>query len=162
MGQTHNIAKPIVVSSHHVIPTVILATALVPIYDVDGGLIIARALLDSGLGTSFISERLMRQLKLVRSPCDVSITTVGEAKIQKASGCIKLRIGIELDDGQGPLNVDALIMGRVVGNLPHKTISIPPDFYKDHPIEEFADPRWHVPGDIDLLLGADVYHSFVR
>ena len=60
----------------HAMPTVVLATVLVPVW-VDGREFVVRALLDTGSSASFITERAVRKLKLVRRNCSIRVNSVG-------------------------------------------------------------------------------------
>ena len=96
-------------------PLVVLATINVPVYDIDGEMIIARALLESGSTATFITERFFKKLKLVRGLCEIQVNTVGASASQCVNGCVPLRIKKNLLMSDEPICVDALIMSRVVG-----------------------------------------------
>ena len=148
--------------TYHVMPLVVLATINIPVYDVDGDMIIARALLDSGSTATFITERFFKKLKVVRCFCKVQVNTVGANVAQCVNGCVPLRIRKNLLVDEDPICVDALIMSKVVGILPPAAIDLPAGIYNDsRRLEDFADELWNVPNHVDLLLGADVYHSIV-
>ena len=147
---------------HHAMPLVVVATINIPIYDIDGQEFTARALLDSGSTATFITERAMQRLKLVRCACEVQVNTVGDNVSQPVNGCVALRMGGVLESSDGPFCVDALIMNRVVGILPPSEITLPDGIFNDGRTEDdFADKTWNIPGPIDILLGADIYHSIV-
>lgn len=146
---------------NHVVPVVVLATALVTVYNQVGQPCVLRALLDSGSSTTLISERGLRILSTAKRPCQMQVCTVGEAEPQKVSGCVRLDLGGSLENVDGPLGIDALVLNRVVANLPSYAVSVPEDFYSKYSKDEFADPTWNVPGEVDILLGADIYHTIV-
>ncbi len=117
VGVTHHSEGPFTISCHHVAPTVVLATAFVPTNDIDGAPTELRALLDSGSSVSFISERAVRKLRLVRQSCQLQVSTVGDKRPQSVNGCVKVGLsgkGAKKDFG---FTVDALILNRVVGIL---------------------------------------------
>ena len=162
IGTTHNVSTSALANVFHIMPQVVLATINVPVYDIDGVLVIARALLDSGSTATFITERFFKKLKLVRGLCEIQVNTVGASASQCVNGCVPLRIKKNLLMSDEPICVDALIMSRVVGILPPSPIVLPDGIFNDsRRPEDFADENWNVPKHVDLLLGADVYHSIV-
>ena len=141
----------IVLQSAHSTTFVVLATIIVPLLGTTGRKHDSRALLDTGSSASFITEKMVRTLGLKRSACHVRINAVGEDKSQAVNGCLAVSLG----DG---LVVTALIMDRVVGTLPSvpiPTLSLPGE------VTRLSDVSWNVPGDVDMLLGADIYHEIV-
>lgn len=60
----------------------LLATAVLFVEDDDGNRIPARALLDSGSESNFITERLSQRLKVERKRVDVSVSGIGQAVAQ--------------------------------------------------------------------------------
>lgn len=57
-------------------------------------------------------------------------------------------------------NISCCVLDKITNNMPHYTlirenIAIPPG-------RMLADPHFNVPGQIDILLGADVYYSIVH
>ncbi len=153
---THHTA-PFTIPCHHVAPTVVLATAFVPINDIDGQPSELRALLDSGSSVSFISERAVRKLRLVRQSCQLQVSTVGDKHPQSVNGCVRLGMNGKGEKSEVVFSVDALILNRVVGILPPTKLSADMGSYAS----KLADSSWGIPGAIDLLLGADVYHTIV-
>ena len=99
-------------------PTVVLATVQVPVYDAAGRKTILRALLDTGSSASFITERAFNRLKLSRRPCPIRVNSVGVDQSQGVNGCVNLSLGYVRENLLSYVSVDALIMHRVVGNLP--------------------------------------------
>ncbi|XP_058817763.1 uncharacterized protein LOC131681072 [Topomyia yanbarensis] len=58
---------------------VLLATAVVMVEDDEGNQYPARALLDSGSESNFITERLCKRLKVTRDKVDISVFGIGQA-----------------------------------------------------------------------------------
>ncbi len=139
-------------------PTVVLATAQVPVYDVVGGKTILRALLDTGSSASFITERALKRMRVSRRPCPIRVNSVGADESQGVNGCVSLALGYVREGLLNYIGVEALIMNRVVGNLPQSPIA---KIKLPNVVTRLADPLWNVPGPIDLLLGADVYYQIV-
>ena len=76
----------LLVSAGHVMPTVVLATVQVPVYDAAGSKTMLRALLDTGSSASFITERAFKRLKLSRRPCPIRVNSVGVDQSQGVNG----------------------------------------------------------------------------
>ncbi len=113
----------LLVSAGHVMPTVVLATVQVPVYDVVGGKTILRALLDTGSSASFITERALKRMRVSRRPCPIRVNSVGVDQSQGVNGCVNLALGYVREGLLCYVGVDALIMTRVVGNLPPSPIA---------------------------------------
>ena len=141
----------------HAMPTVVLATVLVPVW-VDGREFVVRALLDTGSSASFITERAVRKLKLVRRNCSIRVNSVGADKSQGVNGCVNLSLCHKSEGSCNFIDVNALIMDKVVGDLPPTKIT---NINMPNIVTRLADPLWNIPGPVDLLLGADVYYQIV-
>ncbi|XP_038114647.1 uncharacterized protein LOC119768603 [Culex quinquefasciatus] len=115
---------------------VLLATAVVIVEDDDGNRYPARALLDSGSESNFISERLAQLMKVTREKVDISV------------------LGI----GQSGTRVKHKIHATVTVNLPTTTIatngwSIPDGI-------ELADPAFFQSKKVDIVLGIECFFEF--
>ena len=140
---------------NHALPVVLLGTILVPIRNSSGQPVIAKVLLDSGSCSSFITENFFYKLQLPRNHCNVVLHTVGSGTPQAVNGCTTLHVGLGL-------TVDAIILDRVVGDLPQVTVSKPAGLFTSGRSRcDFSDNNWNVKSPIDALFGADVYHSIV-
>ena len=60
------------------LPNTLLMTCQVGIKSPDGSYVKARALLDSGCTSSFVSEHIVQSLGLKRCPHDVKVSGIGE------------------------------------------------------------------------------------
>ena len=161
VGSTHLTNSPKTLQLAHVTTDIVLATAIIPVYDIDGSVTKLRALLDSGSSATFITERAMKKLRLVRCFCDNKINVVGEVAPQNVNGCTTLRV-VAFTDTLLTISVDVMILNRVVGILPATQLDIPSDIFDDcRSPYDFADPNWNIPAPVDILLGADVYYKVV-
>lgn len=133
--------------------TVLLSTALVDILDARGNFQTIRALLDSASQASFITERCCNRLGLTRSRLALSILGLGGMS-SKTSGSITstLRPTGKLSPN---LTVDAIILPKICGTMPSKYI--PNDNFENISNIKLADPKFNIPSDVDLLLGADIF-----
>ena len=133
---------------------VLLATATIIVCDQFGKSFTARALIDSGAQRSFITERLASQLTVARRPVSISILGVGG----QATACSRGEITITLKSRTNETfkcNCSALILPELTCMLPDHQICV-----NDWPHLrdlQLADPDYHTPRKIDVILGADVY-----
>ncbi len=140
--------------SNHALPMVLLGTILVPIRNSSGLEIGAKVLLDSGSCASFVTENFFKKLQLPRNNC-VVLHTVCNSTPQAVNGCTTLNVGLGL-------TVEAIVLDRVVGELPQVTVARPKGLFTNGRSRSyFSDKNWNVKSPIDALFGADIYHSIV-
>lgn len=133
--------------------TVLLSTAVIEICDVYGHFHKVRALLDSASQASFITERCANRLGLPRSRSSLSIHGLGEMSSQ-ALGYVTSTIR-PVNKFSPQLPVDALILPKICGTMPPQCI--PNRNFSKLSNIKLADPKFNVPCDVDLLLGADIF-----
>lgn len=136
---------------------VLLATARIRVADRYGALHDARALVDQGLESSLVSERLAQRLKLSRAPVSVAVFGVGGLK----SGIARGRVVFSLSplSGGAAMSVSALVLPQLTvyaGGVDSGAKSWP---HLQGLV--LADPDYRSSDPIDLLLGADVYASIL-
>ncbi|XP_018338850.1 PREDICTED: uncharacterized protein LOC108746527 [Trachymyrmex septentrionalis] len=133
---------------------VFLATATVVVKSPEGRTFRARALLDSGSESTFISEHAVQALRAKQHKTHIEITGVGA----QAQGLVRAltNITIEPRDGQGPtIAVRALILKKLSSYKP--TAHIAPGKWPHISGLPLADIDPSDPVPIDLLIGADLY-----
>ena len=120
----------------------------------------ARALIDPGSSTSFVSEHLVQHLRLPRRRSSVKVTGIGGISCEATHGIARLRVK-RVGKGGVALNVDATILPRITANLPSRHVS---PSRRWHHLErlDLADPEYGTPAKIDLILGADIYDRVMR
>lgn len=131
--------------------TVLLETVAVHVVDDRGNEFQARALLDSGSMSNFISKKLAQQLSTQQEKVDVSIAGIGQShrKLNRTvTATVKSRTK------QYSQKLQFLIIDAPTANLP--TMSIKLQNWK-LPQVPLADPEFHVPGRIDLIIGGESY-----
>ncbi|XP_055621927.1 uncharacterized protein LOC129765547 [Toxorhynchites rutilus septentrionalis] len=153
---TSLISTSLVGSTRTIPSTVLLQTALVKVFDLNGHTQWARALLDPASQLNLITENLVQKLKLRRYPDYQEIGGVGNSFVV-SSHTVKVRIGSHCSDFV--TEESCHILKRITHELPTRSINksswiIPSDI-------TLADPKFYEPGSIDLLLGMEMYYDLL-
>ncbi|XP_055621994.1 uncharacterized protein LOC129765607 [Toxorhynchites rutilus septentrionalis] len=136
---------------------ILLATALVLIEDNCGLKYHARALLDSGSESNFVSERLCQRMRISRTKVDVSIVGIGGVATS-----VKHKVHATIRSRTSPYaqKMSFLVLPRVTVNLSSATVQMKrwnmPDGI------ELADPAFYQSGSVDLVLGIQSFFSFFQ
>lgn len=138
---------------------VLLATAIVRVRRRQGEReLTIRALLDQGSQSTFITNKIAQQLKLPHEKTHVEVTGVGgktTAQIDsKASLDIISRIDDACIDTVSVLCVPTITSLKGQPKINHKKWPHLNDL-------ELADPQFAKQGDIDMLIGADLYSQII-
>ncbi|XP_065094001.1 uncharacterized protein LOC135714549 [Ochlerotatus camptorhynchus] len=134
---------------------VLLATAVVIIEDDNGCRHHARALLDSGSESNFITERLSQLMKVTRDRVDISVLGIGQATIkvkQTVHALVRSRVS------QFSRELDFLVLPKVTVNLP--TIRVDTNGWSLPSGIKLADPAFFEPNAVDLVLGIEHFFDF--
>lgn len=148
-------------NTHVAVPTnneVMLATALVTVYTPTGHSAIARALIDSGSESSFVSEALVQTLKMKKVKTSVSINGLQGTVNSSPKSAVSFEIA-NTKTSTPRYAVYAYVLQTITAYQP-KAINLKefPDL-KDLVL---ADPAPWDSRKIDLLLGADVMGQFLE
>ncbi|KAJ0172877.1 hypothetical protein K1T71_011053 [Dendrolimus kikuchii] len=135
---------------------ILLTTLLVRAKAADGTYITLRALLDQGSQISLISENAVQQLGLPRQHYHASVFGVGHGS-KPSRGIVTLELQSIYDDYK--LNTQALVLPRVINNLPNISFKKQPWEHIQH--LQLADPEYNISRTIDLLLDASVYSDIL-
>ncbi|KAL0852653.1 hypothetical protein ABMA27_012494 [Loxostege sticticalis] len=139
---------------------VLLSTAMVNIVNSDNGQTYpARALLDTGSQSSFITESLKKNIMLSSDKdCTKPLKIVG---INNVALNIKESCTIHMKSRCCPFErkVNCLVVPQITGTLPSAPVNVSSLNLPKNLV--LADPNFHNPSDIDILLGADVYWEIV-
>ena len=141
-------------SSSQQVPDALLTTAEVLLLGPNGEELKARALIDSGAGISLVTNRVAQLLNLPLEPARLQLT-VAQGKVTKP---LKHLTSLHIS----PLHNRALKMpclpavaDTVTAIIPSQPI--PPVTDMAHLLGlQLADTTYHIPGAIDILLGADM------
>ena len=138
------------------LPSTLLMTCQVRIKAPDGTSIKARALLDSGSTSSFVSERIVQSLGLNRRPQHLTVSGIGGISRKSPMSAVSTFEISSLNSSNAKYTITAIVVPRVTCDLPLQPVH---DGFKwDHLSNiPLADPDFGKPGKTDLLLGADIY-----
>ncbi|CAK9833693.1 hypothetical protein ANTRET_LOCUS10340 [Anthophora retusa] len=134
----------------------LLSTAIVDVTDKFGQTHACRALIDPGSQSHFLSKTLAQKLQLDRKVVNVPVQGIHSmSKLIPES----VTITIQSRRTDFTINIDCLVLDTLNHILParyinRKHLEIPKTI-------KLADPRFHKPGPIDLIIGADIYHEFI-
>ncbi|XP_055589375.1 uncharacterized protein LOC129741652 [Uranotaenia lowii] len=153
-----NMAAPIgssVNSASQFRSRVLLATAVVIIEDDMGNQLPARALLDSGSESNFMTQRLSQRITVSRNKVDVSILGIGQVATkvkQKVSAVVKSRTS------EYARELSFLVLHKVTATLPTADVNtggwnIPKGI-------SLADPAFFQSNSVDLVLGIECFFEF--
>ncbi|XP_055633359.1 uncharacterized protein LOC129773739 [Toxorhynchites rutilus septentrionalis] len=134
---------------------VLLATAVVMVRDTNGNQYPARALLDSGSESNFMTERLSQNLRVTRERVNIPVLGIGEvaSKVKQ-----RIRATILSRVSGFSREMEFLILPKVTVNLPTTSINtrgwaIPEGI-------QLADPSFGVPTAVDMVLGIESFFDF--
>uniref|UniRef100_A0ABD2W4M7 Peptidase aspartic putative domain-containing protein n=1 Tax=Trichogramma kaykai TaxID=54128 RepID=A0ABD2W4M7_9HYME len=131
-------------------------SAMIVVKNARGELIEARALLDTCATANFITERLARQLKLPLHPCSVPIGAINDMNTTSTSS---VDLHIRSQNNTFQRNIRALTISRIAEFVPdevfpRESVHIPSNI-------RLADPQFHLPRPVDILIGAGLTLSLL-
>ena len=139
----------------------LLMTCRILVFGPDGSSVEARALLDNGSTSSFISEHLAQTLRLPRSRHKVRVSGIAES----TTGCpnravAEFRVSSVYPGGK-KIDLTAIVLPKVTCNLP--VLPVPFDQTWTHLSGlQLADPEFGKPQHVDILLGVEVFVDILR
>lgn len=137
---------------------VLLATAIIKVIHPSGEACTFRALLDQGSQASFITERAVQVLGLLKQKVNVSVTGIGSSSSNTARSCVSFHISPYFDD-INTVFVDALVLPKVT-SLPSLSHAVGRNWPHINNLQ-LADPHYYEQDKIDVLLGADIYNRIL-
>ena len=138
----------------------LLMTSRVLVFAPDGSCVEARALLDNGSTSSFVSERLVQSLAIPRSLCSVSVSGIaGSIANSNVKSVASFQIASTYSN-QDKIDLTAIVLPKVTCDLPVDPVPLDHSWthLNDLPL---ADPAFGEPRRIDILLGVDVFVSIL-
>ncbi|XP_076295214.1 uncharacterized protein LOC143216229 [Lasioglossum baleicum] len=153
-----NVATHFAEASPNGIQTVLLATAMVKVFAPNGQSRLARALLDQGSQSSFVSTNLVQQLRLQKVRAPISVTGLGGERTSTIDYSVQLQIGSSKQESPALLTRAFIVRGI--------TQYAPPAIQMENYSALFdlalADPEPASKQRIELLLGADIFAQILR
>lgn len=148
-----NVLSLSAMSNNHSQSQVLLATAVVTLFTNSGKPIQARVVFDSGSQTSFITERLVKQLQLPVYNFNVNVIGINQ-NVSNSNEMIDLKINSKFNKLH-TFTVPCAILKTITCNLPQVPINI--NAWKIPSEIELADPTFFKPNAVDILLSASSY-----
>ncbi|CAG9133368.1 unnamed protein product [Plutella xylostella] len=144
-------------SNDQLLNRVLLSTVLVDVAGDNNEYHTARALLDNGSEHNFISEKLSKRLntKLIQST--LNVTGVGNKHTNTNHLC-DITMRSKVQDYSTPLR--CIVLSSITSHLPStrvdvQNIRIPENI-------RLADPSFHVPSEVELLIGSDLFWDLIE
>ena len=137
--------------------TVALATAIVLIKDEHGRRQRCRALLDIGSMEHFMTENLVKRLGLKKSSNFQPIGGINETISQSKATVMTV---IESTTEPVRRRLTFLVVPKVTGQLPGAPVNI--TSWRIPPGIKLADPSFHQPQQVDMLLGGGVFCDLLK
>lgn len=140
------------------IENTLLPTAIVTIKH-RGDLFQTRAFLDQGSEKTFVSKRLQQRLLLPTESKKFQIRGIGGHIVANSSASCTFSLFSESHDQT--INIEAIVVPKITRLLP--SFFVPKNNFLSDDLDELnlADPHFHSPGQVDLLLGSNVIPSLL-
>ncbi|XP_063827544.1 uncharacterized protein LOC135076951 [Ostrinia nubilalis] len=141
---------------HHTTSShILLSTALVKVVS-EGKKVDARILLDNGSTANFITSSFCDRLRLPRRSASSTVTGINSQSSTSTQSC---NLVIESNNGDYKAEIDCFILPQITKPLPLSVIDttkiqIPSNIH-------LADPSFHIPSAIDILVGAEIFWSVI-
>lgn len=136
-------------------------TCRILVFAAEGTSVEARALLNNGSTSSFISEHLVQTLRLPRSRHDVRVSGIADLM----TGCprqsvTKFQVSSAYSGGKR-IDHTAIVLPKVTGDLPVSPVPFDPT-WTDLVGLPLADPGFGEPKSVDVLLSVEVFVDILR
>ena len=118
-----------------------------------GRQMVARALLDLGASMSLVPNRVAHTLQLPRLATPVSFTGVQDTPVEESRSLVNIDL-CAVQTREPVLAMAAAVVSKVTCDLPLQGAANVRDMPHIKPLH-LADPTFHLPGKVDLLLGCD-------
>ena len=141
-------------SASHQVPDVLMATAQLVITGPNGKELQARALLDSGAGLSLISDRVAKMLNLPLQPTKLQLSVAQGETAKPLHHLTSINLS-PLHNRAMKIPCHPAVSPTVTADLPPQPVQPVTDLPHLMGLQ-LADTSHHLPGRIDLLLGADM------
>lgn len=137
---------------------VLLCTAEVELIDPKNNKsYLAKALLDSGSQSSFLSEKMLKKMNLYTSKTNVPIYGINNSITNTLKVC-DLRVKSRLNNFC--LDVSCLVIAQITNILPSSEVDVSQITLPSN--VQLADSSFFRPSEVHILLGADVFWDIVK
>ncbi|XP_055527713.1 uncharacterized protein LOC129720280 [Wyeomyia smithii] len=136
---------------------VILLTALVQVDDQHQRSRLCKALLDCGSQVSFVTQSLVATLGIKVEEVSVPITGIGSVRSTIKQKCT---INVRSRCNDYSFLVNCLVSPKITGRIPSVKINL--DNWELPQGLKLADPSFHEPSQIDLLIGMDWFYDIMK
>lgn len=137
---------------------VLLSTAEVMVIGQADSTVKCRALLDSGSDSNIITEKLANKLKLKMDRVDLPVSGLNDIQT-RVKYLLSTKIESCVNAFASPV-LDFLVVPRITSNLP--VVEIDVAAWPLPPGLQLADPKFHTPGEIDLIIGNEIFFDLVK
>ncbi|CAG7824765.1 unnamed protein product, partial [Allacma fusca] len=137
---------------------VLLPTAIIFVKDSRGQQHSCRALLDSASEVSLIRSQLVKKLGLLKSATSLKIHGLSSTQVGNSQGMVQLELSSRVYSFAA--NITAYILQKITSKLPGT--SVPATSLNYLQGLRLADPFYHKPEEVDILIGADLFASILR
>ncbi|XP_053686518.1 uncharacterized protein LOC128736060 [Sabethes cyaneus] len=136
---------------------VLLATVAINVLDSHGRPHACRAVLDCASQVSFISEKFCKQLGLKTQAADMYLEGIS-ATPAHANKCAEIIISSRCTDYR--TSVSCMVLEKITKTLPCKAANI--DTWPIPGSIHLADPLFHRPGKVEVLLGIELFFQMLE
>lgn len=154
----NNTNSNIITAHAHQVSTnsILLSTALVYILDNSGQAHQCRVLLDSGSESNFITKRLCDNLNLHTLATDLSIQGISQSNVKSIE---QTQVTVESRHNPFKIKINCFVLNKITGMIPQckidtSLLKIPTNIM-------LADTSFNIPGEIDMLIGADHFWNLI-
>ena len=135
-------------------PNCLVMTSKVVVKGPDWRSMITRALLDSGASMSMLSNKVAQTLQLPRHATNITFSGAQATPLQVSQAITQVSLCL-MHSHHPILSITAAIVPRVTCDLPLQGATHVRDMPHIRSLS-MADPTFHLPGRVDLLLGCDI------
>lgn len=133
--------------------TVLLSTALVDVCVGNEKRSTVRCLIDTGSQASFMTESCVQRLGIKRCFANVPVYGIGDTKPVRPKGKISCCI-TPRNELQPSIPIEALVLPKLIPKMP--SVPLPHKGWSHIQHLNLADPLFHTPQPVEMLLGADI------
>ncbi|KAJ8975110.1 hypothetical protein NQ317_017878 [Molorchus minor] len=135
---------------------VFLSTALVQVIDARGYPHTCRILLDSGSQSHLITSELCSRLGLSTTKVNLAIIGVSQVVSEIQSKCL---VKVQSLHNAFEKSISCLVVPKIGENIPSQDVNISHLKIPKH--LKLADPNFHVPSSVDMLIGAQLFYELL-